>query len=138
MVKGYRDEYHPNRQVGAARWASAPIDDFGGGDFPSQTSPPQSEQPGRGVAIDPFDAEYQEIGNTGTYRTPDRSMTVGIMTQQEAAARHPPQSEQEGRGVFAHAPLISNTTGEPMVSEQLTDSYGPVAEIINRQQWQVS
>jgi hypothetical protein len=139
MVKGFRDEYHPNRQVGSARWAQD-INDFGGGDFSSQipTSPPQSEQTGRGNVVDEWQNEYQEIGNTGAYRTPDRMMTVGTMTQAEAAARHPPQSEQPGRGVLA-----------PNADERLTQWYqenqptifeeggylAPVVEYMNDQQF---
>ena len=58
--------------------------DFGGGDFPMETptSPPQSEQEGRGTLIDPNDAEYSPVtGQPGRYYTPDRDMTVGVGTR---------------------------------------------------------
>ena len=43
------------------------------------TSPPQSEQPGRGVLIDPNEAEYSPVtGEPGRFYTPDRMMTVGV------------------------------------------------------------
>jgi hypothetical protein len=98
--------------------------------------PPQSEQPGRGVnAPVPFrEQEYQEIGNTGTYRTSDRMMTVGIMTQAQAAARQPPQSEQPGRGIFASPQFDQFGGGEfsGLEQPQQVSNFGPVGDFINR------
>ena len=134
MVKGFRDEYHPNRQVGRERFATPPIDDFGGGDFPGWEPPqpppgpidragawgnpraivaPMSDESSQGEINAAYNAIRASTDLTGTeanqmirdatrpYNTMGQ-ISTGIMTQQQAAARHPPLSEQQGHGIFAH------------------------------------
>jgi len=47
--------------------------------------PPLSEQRGRGTLINPHDAEYQRIGKSNRFRTPDRMMTVGTRRRLNAS-----------------------------------------------------
>ena len=98
---GARTESHPGRV--------AKRDDGGGG----------------GAVV----SDYQQIGDTNTYRTPDRLMHVGVAP---GAGRYPPQSEQPGRGTLVPSWEESFLAAHP-TPQQVGGS--PVAEIINKTQW---
>ena len=75
-------------------------------------------------------SDYQQIGDTSMYRTPDRMMHVGTAS---GAERYPPQSEQEGRGTLVPSWEEQFLAEHPY--PEMTGSYGPVAEIVNDQQF---
>jgi len=74
-------------------------------------------------------SDYQRIGDTNTYRTPDRLMHVGVAS---GAERYPPQSEQPGRGTLVPS-WEENFLGAHPYPQQV--GSGPVSEVINKTQW---
>ena len=136
---GARTENHPGRSGGP------PIDSFGGGDFPRQTptSPPQSEQPGRGVMIDPNQADYAPVtGSPGRFYTPDRMMTVGVEYREPPPEDLGPlqQFPGTGEGLYSVQPNTPDTTAAWVAENQPpnfdeTGYLAPVAQYINSTQF---
>lgn len=81
----------------------------------------------------PVQNDYQRIGDTNTFRTPDRMMTVGIRSATEATG--PPQSEQPGRGALIPTANERLSQWYQDNQSQSVTGYGPVAQIVNDSQF---